>query len=182
VAVGYSLGLAASVLWLGAVGDRYGRKLLLMLGIGLSIPACLAAAFAPSIEILIVARIVGGISAGMAYPTTLALITALWAPGPPAHEVDRALVGARRSDRRPRPARVWLPARAIRVGVRLRGDPAARVVVALVMAWRFVPAHVNETSEPIDNLGGICPRCLSAPSSCRSTSRRYPTWGRWWSA
>ena len=29
VAVGYSLGLAASVLYLGAVGDRYGRKLLL---------------------------------------------------------------------------------------------------------------------------------------------------------
>jgi MFS transporter, DHA2 family, multidrug resistance protein len=26
VAVGYSLGLAASVLWLGALGDRYGRK------------------------------------------------------------------------------------------------------------------------------------------------------------
>ena len=27
IAVGYSLGLAASVLYLGAVGDRYGRKL-----------------------------------------------------------------------------------------------------------------------------------------------------------
>jgi MFS transporter, DHA2 family, multidrug resistance protein len=82
VAVGYSLGLAASVLWLGAIGDRYGRKMLLLLGVGLSIPACLLAAFAPTIEILIFARIVGGISAGMAYPTTLALITALWAPGP----------------------------------------------------------------------------------------------------
>src|SRR4051812_24955772 len=82
VAVGYSLGLAASVLWLGALGDRYGRKMMLLLGIGLSIPACLVAAFAPTIEILIVARIVGGISAGMAYPTTLALITALWSPGP----------------------------------------------------------------------------------------------------
>jgi MFS family permease len=82
VAVGYSLGLAASVLWLGALGDRYGRKMMLLLGIGLSIPACLVAAFAPTIEILILARIVGGISAGMAYPTTLALITALWAPGP----------------------------------------------------------------------------------------------------
>ena len=28
-------------------------------------------------------------------------------------------------------------------------------VVALFMAWRFVPAHVNETTEPVDNLGGI---------------------------
>src|SRR6516225_4513019 len=58
VAVGYSLGLAASVLWLGALGDRYGRKLMLILGILLSIPACITAAFAPSIEVLIVARIV----------------------------------------------------------------------------------------------------------------------------
>ena len=37
IAVGYSLGLAASVLWLGAIGDRYGRKLLLVLGMLLSI-------------------------------------------------------------------------------------------------------------------------------------------------
>ena len=32
IAVGYSLGLAASVLYLGALGDRYGRKLMLILG------------------------------------------------------------------------------------------------------------------------------------------------------
>jgi len=51
VAVGYSLGLAASVLYLGAIGDRYGRKLLLLLGMLLSIPACLAAALAPSIGV-----------------------------------------------------------------------------------------------------------------------------------
>jgi MFS transporter, DHA2 family, multidrug resistance protein len=30
VAVGYSLGLACSVLWLGALGDRYGCKLMLL--------------------------------------------------------------------------------------------------------------------------------------------------------
>jgi hypothetical protein len=28
-------------------------------------------------------------------------------------------------------------------------------VVALVLALRFVPAHVNEATEPVDNLGGI---------------------------
>src|SRR5204863_1448527 len=78
IAVGYSLGLAASVLYLGALGDRYGRKMMLVLGISLSIPACIAAAYAPSDGFLVLARIVGGVSAGMAFPTTLALITALW--------------------------------------------------------------------------------------------------------
>ena len=28
-------------------------------------------------------------------------------------------------------------------------------VVALIMALKFVPAHVNESKEPVDNLGGI---------------------------
>ena len=82
IAVGYSLGLAASVLYLGALGDRYGRKLMLVLGTALAIPMSLLAAFAPSDEVLFVARVGGGLAAGMAYPTTLALITALWSgPG-----------------------------------------------------------------------------------------------------
>ncbi|MFN8214929.1 MAG: MFS transporter, partial [Candidatus Nanopelagicales bacterium] len=46
IAVGFSLGLAASVLYLGAVGDHYGRKLLLLVGTGLSMPAALLASFA----------------------------------------------------------------------------------------------------------------------------------------
>src|SRR6476646_6630640 len=78
IAVGYSLGLAASVLWFGALGDRYGRKLMIVLGMGLSIPASLLAGFAPSDEVLFLARVGGGLAAGMAYPTTLALVTALW--------------------------------------------------------------------------------------------------------
>ncbi len=41
IAVGYSLGLAMPVLYLGAIGDRYGRKLMLLLGVALSVPACL---------------------------------------------------------------------------------------------------------------------------------------------
>jgi hypothetical protein len=78
VAVGYSLGLATSVLYLGALGDRYGRKLMLILGTAQSMPASLLAALALSIEVLFGARLLGGLAAGMAYPTTLALITVLW--------------------------------------------------------------------------------------------------------
>jgi DHA2 family multidrug resistance protein-like MFS transporter len=33
VAVAYSLGLACSVLWLGALGDRYGRKMMALLAV-----------------------------------------------------------------------------------------------------------------------------------------------------
>ena len=153
VAVGYSLGLAASVLYLGALGDRYGRKLMLILGTALAIPASLVAALAPSIEVLFGARLVGGLAAGMAYPTTLALITALWSG--PARTKSIALWSA-------------LGGAIAALGPLLSGAlltgfdwgsvfvitlPLA--VVALYLAIRYVPAHVNETTDPVDNLGGI---------------------------
>src|ERR1700728_3038621 len=78
VSVGFSLGLAGTVLYLGALGDRYGRKGMLLTGMALTIPTALLATWAPTIWILFLARLLGGVAAGMAYPTTLALITALW--------------------------------------------------------------------------------------------------------
>src|SRR3954468_5702319 len=57
IAVGYSLGLACSVLWLGAVGDRYGRKLMLLCGTVLAVPMSLLAAWAPSDVVLFIARL-----------------------------------------------------------------------------------------------------------------------------
>ncbi|MFI5005667.1 MAG: MFS transporter [Solirubrobacterales bacterium] len=153
VAVGYSLGLAASVLYLGAVGDRYGRKLLLLLGMGLSIPASLLAALAPSIGVLFAARLLGGLSAGMAFPTTLALITALWSG--PARTRSIALwsgIGGAISSLGPLLSGALLLHFAWG-SVFFITLPLA--LIAFVMAWRLVPAHVNETSDPVDNLGGI---------------------------
>lgn len=153
IAVGYSLGLAASVLYLGAVGDRYGRKLLLLLGMALSVPACLLAAYAPSDGVLFVARVLGGLSAGMAYPTTLALITALWSgPGRTRSIALWSAIGGGIAALGP------LVAGALLQGfwwgsVFLVTLPLA--VVALLMAYFFVPGHVNETSDPVDNLGGV---------------------------
>ncbi|HEX6868748.1 MAG TPA: MFS transporter [Candidatus Limnocylindrales bacterium] len=153
VAVGYSLGLAASVLWLGALGDRYGRKLMLILGVLLSIPACIVAATAPSIEVLIAARIVGGVSAGMAYPTTLALIAALWSgPARTRSIALRSALGGAIAALGPLVSGFLLE--SFDWGsVFIVTLPLA--VVALVMAIRSVPAHVNETTEKVDNLGGI---------------------------
>src|SRR4051794_36689033 len=52
IAVGYSLGLACSVLWLGALGDRYGRKAMLLAGTALAIPFSILASWAPNDTVL----------------------------------------------------------------------------------------------------------------------------------
>jgi MFS transporter, DHA2 family, multidrug resistance protein len=160
IAVGYSLGLAASVLYLGAVGDRYGRKSLLLLGMALTIPISIFAALAPSAEALFLARVAGGVAAGMAYPTTLALITALW----PAQV-------------RTKPIALWsaLGGGVSALGPLLAGAllegfewgsvfivSAPLAAIALGFAWKLVPAHVNETTEPVDHLGGILSIALVA--------------------
>src|SRR5512133_3617278 len=153
IAVGYSLGLAATVLYLGALGDRYGRKMMLLLGLALSVPACLLAAFAPSDGVLFGARVLGGVSAGMAYPTTLALITALWSgPGRTKSIALWSALGGAIASLGPLIAGAlleqfdWGPVFVITL---------PRVCVALPMAWKLVPSHINEATDPVDNLGGI---------------------------
>ena len=78
IAVGFTLGLAASVLYLGAIADRYGRRRMLLGGLALSIPMALLAAYAPNADVLVLARVGGGIAAGMAFPTTLSIVVALF--------------------------------------------------------------------------------------------------------
>jgi MFS transporter, DHA2 family, multidrug resistance protein len=153
VAVGFSLGLAASVLYLGALGDRYGRKLMLVLGMALSLPACLLAAYAPSDGVLFAARVLGGLSAGMAYPTTLALITALWSgPGRTKAIALWSAIGGGIAALGPLVAGALLEV-FWWGSVFLITLPLA--VVALLLAVIFVPSHVNETTDPVDNLGGV---------------------------
>jgi MFS transporter, DHA2 family, multidrug resistance protein len=153
VAVGYSLGLAASVLYLGALGDRYGRKRMLLLGTALAIPASCLAAWAPNTGVLFAARLFGGVAAGMAYPTTLALITALWSgPGRTKSIALWSALGGAIAAIGPLAAG-YLLGHFWWGSVFLLTLPLA--FVALVLAIKLVPAHVNEAVDPVDNLGGI---------------------------
>lgn len=153
VAVGYSLGLAASVLYLGALGDAHGRKQMLLGGTALAIPASLLAGFAPSVGVLFLARLLGGLAAGMAFPTTLALITALWSGPGRTHAIALwSALGGGISALGPLVSGALLT-RFDWESVFFVTLPLA--LLALYLAWRFVPAHVNETSDRVDNLGGV---------------------------
>lgn len=153
VAVGFSLGLASSVLYLGALGDRHGRKMMLIVGTTVSIPAAILAGFAPNVEVLFAARVLGGLAAGMAFPTTLAMITALWSGAKKTKAIALwSGIGGGISALGPLVSGALLE-HFDWGSVFLVTLPLA--VIALVLALKFVPSHVNETTDPVDNFGGI---------------------------
>ncbi|WP_426570741.1 MFS transporter [Aquihabitans sp. McL0605] len=84
---GYTIALAALLLPIGAVGDRWGRKHVLVAGLSLFVGANIAAALATSVTQLLVFRVAGGVSAAMIMPITLSVITSTF----PAEERDRAV-------------------------------------------------------------------------------------------
>ena len=65
---------AALILFAGALGDRFGRKRLLLIGIAVFMIAALASAFATSTSWLIAARALTGVGSAIAMPAALALV------------------------------------------------------------------------------------------------------------
>jgi EmrB/QacA subfamily drug resistance transporter len=78
IADGYTVALAALVLPFGALGDRLGRRTLLLVGTVVFGAAALAAAAAQSAGSLIGARVAMGVGAAMIMPGTLSTITAVF--------------------------------------------------------------------------------------------------------
>jgi MFS transporter, DHA2 family, multidrug resistance protein len=153
VAVGFTLGLASSVLYLGALADRYGRKPAMMLGAALSIPTSLLAAWAPNATVLIVARVSGGVAAGLLYPITLSLITGLFRGGARTRAIALwSGIGGGCSALGPLIGGLLL-GRFWWGSVFLPSVPIAVLVVVLVVLW--LPRHAGETTEPVDHPGGV---------------------------
>src|SRR6476661_4763968 len=77
---GYLLTLASLILLGGSLGDRYGRRRVFVLGVGLFTFASLLCAVAPSVELLIFARLLQGVGGALLTPGSLALIEASFRP------------------------------------------------------------------------------------------------------
>lgn len=72
---GYALMLGALILVAGGLGDLYGRRRIFLIGITVFTIASVACAVAPSIGVLIAARVLQGIGAALLVPQSLAIIT-----------------------------------------------------------------------------------------------------------
>ena len=87
ITTSYGLVLAGLLLPIAVIGDRHGRKGLLLIGLGIFGVASGVAAFSPSPNLLAVARGLQGVGGACAMPATLSLLGNLF----PEHERGRAI-------------------------------------------------------------------------------------------
>jgi EmrB/QacA subfamily drug resistance transporter len=87
IVTGYTLSLAGLILLGGALGDRYGRRRVFLIGVVWFAAASLLCALAPTIGWLVAARILQGIGGALLTPGSLALIQASFAPDDRARAV-----------------------------------------------------------------------------------------------
>ncbi|WP_205699573.1 DHA2 family efflux MFS transporter permease subunit [Conexibacter sp. SYSU D00693] len=76
----YTLAFAVLLVTGAALGDRFGRRRLFLVGTAVFTGASAAAALAPSIEALVAARAVQGVGAAIVTPLTLTLVSEAVAP------------------------------------------------------------------------------------------------------
>lgn len=153
IADGYTVALAALVLPFGALGDRFGRRSLLLIGAAIFGAAALAASFAQSPQLLIASRVVMGLGAAMIMPGTLSTITAVFP-----------------EDQRARAVSVWAGFASsggilgmFGCGLLLEWSTwrstfavtAGLAVVTLVAAWKLAPNTADPEEAVIDVVGSV---------------------------
>lgn len=87
VADAYMVIFGGLLLLAGALGDRFGRKRTLIVGMGIFVAASIAVAFSPDANFLIVGRGLQGLGGALVIPQTLSILTAVF----PREERSRAI-------------------------------------------------------------------------------------------
>lgn len=153
VVTGYLLTLGSLLVVGGALGDRFGRRRLFVLGLmGFSVTSLLCG-LAPNLSLLVIGRVLQGISAAALVPGSLAMLSSVF------HPDDRArAIGS------------WsgLASVSTALGPFLGGwliDSVSWRWVFLInpviagapifIALRFVPETRNDAADPVDVVGGV---------------------------
>ncbi|HEX3947528.1 MAG TPA: MFS transporter [Acidimicrobiales bacterium] len=150
---GYTLCFAALLIPAGALGDRFGRRRMLIGGLALFALGSLAAAFAANGGTLIADRVLMGLGAAFVMPSTLSILNAVF----PARE-------------RPQAIAAWsaVAGAGIAIGPTLGGlllshfwwgsvflVNAPLVAVALIGVVRVVPESADPVSHRLDLVGTV---------------------------
>jgi EmrB/QacA subfamily drug resistance transporter len=150
---GYLLPLSSLLLLGGALGDRYGRKRVLLAGIAVFALASLLCALAPRLGLLVTGRVLQGVGAAMLLPNSLAVLSAtfegkkrgravgIWAAAGAAAGAIGPLLGG------------WLIDTVGWRAVFTINLPIA--ALAIFMGWRFVRVEANGKPVPLDPAGAL---------------------------
>lgn len=77
---GYTVAFAALLAPAGRLADRYGRRLVFLIGVGVFTVGSAACAFAPTIPLLVAFRVLQAVGGALIMPTALALLLAAFPP------------------------------------------------------------------------------------------------------
>ena len=151
----YALAFAALLLPAGAIGDRFGRKQILAVGLALFGLASLAAMFVSTPEALIGLRVAMGIGAAFVMPVTLSVITTIFPP-----------------EERGKAVGTW-------VGVAAGGAVIGLLVSGVLLAWLSWPAifGLNVVLAAIALAGTIAIVPKTASRGRRASTRRNDALG-----
>ena len=87
VVTGYLLTLSALILLGGALGDRFGRRRVYVIGLVWYTVASVLCALAPSLSLLVAARVMQGVGGALLTPSSLAIIQATFIPADRARAI-----------------------------------------------------------------------------------------------
>ncbi|MHB1342810.1 MAG: MFS transporter [Thermoleophilia bacterium] len=149
----YVLVFAGLLLTMGALGDRFGRKLALDAGLIIFVLASVASAFAPTAGVLIATRALMGIGGALIMPSTLSIITAMFPPKERGRAIAAWAATAGLGIVIGPVVGGWLLEHFWWGSVFLVNVPV--VAVALLTGWPLVPESKDPHATPLDPAGAV---------------------------
>jgi EmrB/QacA subfamily drug resistance transporter len=176
---GYAMTFAAFMLAAGSMGDRLGRKKIMLAGVGVFCAGSVVAATSPNVDALIVGRVVMGLGAAASEPGTLSIIRHVY----PDRETRASALG------------VWAAVSGLAlalgpvIGGTLVGVGSWRDIfwfnlfvgaIAFAMALAFVPETADPQGRRIDFVGIVLGALALACGSFAVIQGEVSGYATWW--